>query len=151
MSDEQSYEAVISALGQFKNKISEGIGTAQNYVNIVSTVGSGVFGKLLGRNHATGMLINRPVYDRFGDMYGEAGREAVVPLESNTWWIDTLADKLSRKGGSGVVVQNLNLTIEGGRIADDYDTERLVEKIAEKLGALNIRQERAVGGIGWTY
>lgn len=144
-------QSVIDKVIDVKNKISEGIGTAQNYVNIVSTVGSGVFGKLLGRNHATGMLINRPVYDRFGDMYGEAGREAVVPLESNTWWIDTLADKLSRKGGSGVVVQNLNLTIEGGRIADDYDTERLVEKIAEKLGALNIRQERAVGGIGWTY
>lgn len=103
------------------------------------------------RRHATGMLINRPVYDRFGDMYGEAGREAVVPLESNTWWIDTLADKLSRKGGGGVVVQNLNLSIEGGRIADDYDTERFIEKVAEKLGALNVRQERAVGGIGWTY
>lgn len=143
-------QSVINKVVEVKNQISEGIGTAQNYASIVSTIGSGFVGKLLGRNHAAGgIIINQPVYDRRGNLYGEAGREALLPLDSNTGWMDQLAERLNR-GSGGVVVQNLNLSIEGGRIADDYDTERLVEKIAEKLGALNIRQERAVGGIGWT-
>ena len=101
-----------------------------------------------GRYASGGVIIKKPTYDRFGNLFGEAGNEAILPLETNTGWMDRLADKIGSR--SGVVVQNLNLSIEGGRIADDYDTERLVEKIAEKLGALNIRQERAVGGIGWT-
>ena len=103
-----------------------------------------------GRHRAAGGIITKPAYDRFGDLYGEAGREAILPLDSNTGWIDQLADKLNRRAG-GMVVQNLNLTIEGGRIADDYDTDRFIERVAEKLGALSVRQERAVGGTGWTY
>ena len=141
---------VIDKIVEVKEKISDGISNAQNYVSITSTIGSGILGSFLGRKHASGLLINRPVYDRFGDLYGEAGREAVVPLDSNTQWIDQLADKLNRRAG-GMVVQNLNLTIEGGRIADDYDTDRFIERVAEKLGALSVRQERAVGGTGWTY
>lgn len=40
---------------------------------------------------------------------GEAGKEAVVPLEHNTEWIDMLADKLADKiGGGGVVVNQTN-------------------------------------------
>lgn len=34
-------------------------------------------------------------------MVGEAGKEAVVPLERNTGWIDKLAEKINSKGGSG--------------------------------------------------
>lgn len=112
---------------------------------------SGAIKSIFGRNHAAGFLITKPVVDTNGDRYGEAGREALVPLDSNTGWIDELADKLSRKSGGGVVVQNLNLSVEGGRIADDYDTDRFVERVAEKLGALSVRQERGVGGTGWIY
>lgn len=112
---------------------------------------SGTLNRIFGKNHAAGFLITKPVVDAYGDRYGEAGREALVPLDSNTGWIDELADKLSRKGGSGMVVQNLNLTVEGGRIADDYDTDRFIERVAEKLGALSVRQSRAVGGTGWNY
>ena len=40
---------------------------------------------------------------------GEAGKEAVVPLERNTEWIDILAGKLADKiGGGGVVVNQTN-------------------------------------------
>lgn len=34
-------------------------------------------------------------------MVGEAGKEAVMPLENNTGWIDELASKLNAQGGSG--------------------------------------------------
>lgn len=105
-----------------------------------------------GSHRATGgIIVKSPVRDLNNNLYGEAGREAILPLDSNTGWMDELADKLSRRGGSGLVVQNLNLTVEGGRIADDYDTDRFVERVAEKLGALSVRQERGVGGTGWIY
>lgn len=46
---------------------------------------------------AQGGVVNKPTYA----MIGEAGKEAVMPLERNTGWIDNLAQKLSDKGGSG--------------------------------------------------
>ena len=36
---------------------------------------------------------------------GEAGKEAVVPLERNTGWIDELADKINSKGNGDVPIQ----------------------------------------------
>ena len=39
---------------------------------------------------------------------GEDGREAVVPLEKNTEWMNTLADKVADKVGGGVVVNQTN-------------------------------------------
>ena len=146
---------LIDKITEVKDKITEGFNTANAYVTTVNAIKDSFVGRFLSGNGAGqhraagGIIINQPVYDRRGNLYGEAGREALLPLDSNTGWMDQLADRLNRNSG-GVVVQNLNLTIEGGRIADDYDTERFIEKVAEKLGALNIRQERAVGGIGWT-
>lgn len=39
---------------------------------------------------------------------GEDGKEAVVPLEKNTEWMNTLADKVADKVGGGVVVNQTN-------------------------------------------
>ena len=39
---------------------------------------------------------------------GEAGTEAVVPLERNTEWMNTLADKVADRVGGGVVVNQTN-------------------------------------------
>lgn len=44
-------------------------------------------------------------------MIGEAGKEAVVPLENNTGWIDKLADKINSNGGDG---QPIQLTVKLG-------------------------------------
>lgn len=45
---------------------------------------------------AQGGIVNKPTYA----MIGEAGTEAVMPLERNTGWIDKLADKLASKIGN---------------------------------------------------
>lgn len=42
---------------------------------------------------ARGGIVNRPTQA----IIGEAGREAVIPLENNTEWIDELADKIGKK------------------------------------------------------
>lgn len=46
---------------------------------------------------AKGGIIDTPTLA----MVGEAGREAVMPLENNTGWISSLADEISRHGGTG--------------------------------------------------
>lgn len=57
---------------------------------------------------ARGGVVDRPTYA----MIGEAGKEAVMPLERNTGWIDQLANKLADKigGGNG----DIKLTVKLG-------------------------------------
>lgn len=51
---------------------------------------------------ARGGIVDSPTFA----MIGEAGKEAVMPLENNTGWIDTLAEKLANKVGcSGNPIQ----------------------------------------------
>ena len=45
-------------------------------------------------------------------MIGEAGKEAIVPLENNTGWIDKLADKISAKGGTTNKTYNITNKFE---------------------------------------
>ena len=51
---------------------------------------------------------------------GEAGKEAVMPLENNTEWIDTLANKLNQNGNSGPTVIEIYLDGQkiGGKMAE---------------------------------
>jgi hypothetical protein len=53
-------------------------------------------------------------------MFGEAGREAVLPLENNTGWMDDLASKIN---GSG---QPLQITV---KIGEDTIMERVIDSI----------------------
>ena len=60
---------------------------------------------------------------------GEAGKEAVLPLERNTEWMDTLAEKLAEKMGGGVGTSvDINFT----------GTEaRLIRYLAPKISQTN--------------
>jgi hypothetical protein len=42
---------------------------------------------------------------------GEAGQEAVLPLESNTGWMDKIADKVVSRMGSSEGEQTINVTV----------------------------------------
>lgn len=57
---------------------------------------------------ATGGVVDKPTLA----MVGEAGREAVMPLENNTAWIDKLADKLSGKMQASNINYTINNTFE---------------------------------------
>ena len=55
---------------------------------------------------ARGTVVSRPT----PAIIGEAGAEAVVPLENNTEWLEKMADMISRKiGGNG----NVNVYLDG--------------------------------------
>ena len=72
--------------------------------------------------YARGGVFDKPTLftsgGRLGGL-GEAGAEAIVPLENNTQWLDKIADKLSDKLGGG---RNIVLQIDGktfGQISVD--------------------------------
>lgn len=59
---------------------------------------------------AKGGIVNQPTLA----MVGESGKEAVMPLEKNTDWIDKLADKIANKIGSGGREKiTVNVILEG--------------------------------------
>lgn len=79
---------------------------------------------------ASGGVVDQPTLA----MVGEAGKEAVMPLENNTAWIDKLADKLSGKIGAS----NVNYTINNK--FEKMETSRLA------LHKANLEMKRIVGG-----
>ena len=58
---------------------------------------------------ARGGIIARPTQA----IIGEAGREAVMPLDSNTEWMDLLAEKISERISSGVNGQEITINFAG--------------------------------------
>lgn len=72
--------------------------------------------------YARGGVFDKPTFftsgGRLGGL-GEAGAEAIVPLENNTQWLDKIADRLSDKLGGG---RNIVLQVDGktfGQISVD--------------------------------
>ena len=68
--------------------------------------------------YAKGGVFDKPTLfsggGRLGGL-GEAGAEAIVPLENNTQWLDKIADKLSSKmGASGPII----LQVDGKTFAE---------------------------------
>ena len=64
-----------------------------------------------------GILDGAQIFGRMGSSLlggGEAGREAVLPLDRNTEWMDKIADRVvSRLGTGGDVTANIYLTVDG--------------------------------------
>lgn len=96
------------------------------------------------KRHAKGAVFNSPTYDRFGDLYGEAGTEVLLPLDSNTAWMDKFAEKLENKMNGGARY-TFNFYYQGGNGMTDAE----IEEQAKRLAELSISQIRAVGGTGF--
>ena len=55
---------------------------------------------------------------------GEAGKEALLPLEHNTGWMDTLADRISDKGDT---VINVSMTVNGSDSPEEWGQRFVTE------------------------
>lgn len=85
--------------------------------------------------HATGAIIDYPLTTH---VFGEAGREAVLPLDSNTGWMDKLASKIG----------NRNTTVNiyhTGSLNEEADFDRFIEKLDNALANRYIGQDRSIG------
>lgn len=98
-----------------------------------------------GMGHATGFYANRPAY-LTNSLVGEAGDEVLLPLDSNTAWMDKLADKLGeRMQTGGVTIGEIIINVTG---TEDIGPE-IVEQIDTALRNYQIMQQRGV--TGWAH
>lgn len=85
--------------------------------------------------NAKGGVFDKPTIFGYGNGLqgiGEAGAEAVVPLENNTEWLDKIADKLSARMGTG------------SRIVLQVDGKTFAETTIDSINALT----RQTGNLG---
>ena len=76
---------------------------------------------------AKGGVVDKPTLG----MFGEAGKEAIVPLERNTEWIDMLSDKLAANGAVG---QNAyNITFNSPTTINPIQASRLMKRTIRDL------------------
>lgn len=79
---------------------------------VIGDLLKGVIPKLSIKWNAMGGVFERPTLTTYGGTLqglGEAGAEAIVPLEKNTKWLDVIADKLSERHSNQPIV----LTVDG--------------------------------------
>ena len=111
----------------FKSVVNAVLRTIENVLNAPIRAINGLVGvinKVPGINLGYLNTFNLPRLARGGvisqpttAIIGEAGKEAVMPLENNTEWIDLLADKLASKigaGGGSYIIQLDSRTIQRG-------------------------------------
>lgn len=96
------------------------------------------------QGYATGFVAPRPAF-LSGVQVGEAGTEVLLPLESNTGWMDTFADKLSSRLGGGVMIQFGDIYVSGGEDAG----RAVIEQLDSALRQYQIAQARGIGGSAW--
>lgn len=91
--------AINSVLSSVVNKINTFIGwinSAIGVINQIPGVSIGRIGKLSVPQLATGGIVTKSTLANIG----ERGREAVLPLENNTSWMDTLADRIASRSSA---------------------------------------------------
>lgn len=153
-------------LSIMKNTVSDYINTSGNIADklafekygLTYSGGSGIaaagskLSSILGSitKHALGgVTVEKPVLTTSGDLFGEAGREVILPLDSHTGWMDELSDRVNRNR-QPMVIQEVNINFpEGLTIGSDYDTDRMIERISEKLEQLRVYQNASTGGVNW--
>lgn len=96
------------------------------------------------RGYATGFYADRPAWLN-NVQVGERGDEVLLPLDTNTAWMDKLADKLGARMGGGIVVQFGDIHVYGnGNVGQE-----VISQIDSALRQYQIQQQRGIGGTGW--
>lgn len=111
--------AINNVLSLIQNKINSAVNLINGVIGVINAipgVSVGYLSQVYLPRLAKGGIVNNPGMGVTA-VIGEAGAEAVLPLERNTGWMDTLADKIaSRSGASGQVVVPVYLS--GRKIAE---------------------------------
>ena len=108
--------AVLSTIEKILNTPIRAINSLIGTINNVPGINLGKLSTFNLPRLAKGGIISQPTQA----IIGEAGAEAVMPLENNLGWLDILADKLvsrmgsMRSGGSSYIIQLNGRTIQRG-------------------------------------
>lgn len=109
----KAVNTVLSTIERVLNTPIRAINTLLGVINMVPGINLKKLNTLSLPRLAKGGVISQPTQA----IIGEAGREAVVPLENNLEWLDMLADKIASKidTGSGSFIINMDgRTIQRG-------------------------------------
>lgn len=129
----KSGNSLISRFQTMLNNITSGLNTWLSrmtsslnnlYVTSDGKVGYSGISRVSIPRLAKGGIAYRPTYA----MIGEAGKEAVLPLENNTAWMDTFADKLAERIG----IQNNEGNIIIEVVVDGERIQKVVKKRQKK-------------------
>ena len=92
--------AVQSALDSLPSSIVIPVTVAVTGLGALAGINIGAFATGGIVPHAKGSIINKPTLTNYKGqthLFGEAGREAILPLDSYTGWMDTIADKVEER------------------------------------------------------
>lgn len=128
-----------------KQRIDEGNRTAYNTIipfDASTLTGAAKNAYQSARGYATGFYASRPAWLN-NTVVGERGDEVLLPLDTNTAWMDKLADKLGARMNSGIVVERIIINAPSDKAED------IVNALDEALRNRQIAQDRSTGGTGW--
>ena len=119
---DNTWDGIVSGFSSFMNRIIDGINNIVKELNRIQVdmppgLGAGSFGFDIPTIAnipalASGGIVQGPTLA----LVGERGKEAVLPLENNTGWINDLAAAINQRGtGQGAQV---NLYLERAKIAE---------------------------------
>lgn len=140
---------IISLFEGMINFVIDGI---NGFLKKINTAVSAV-GDIIGQNWDIGLHVEHlkiPRLARGGIVptatlaqIGEAGREAVLPLENNTEWMDMLADRLAAKIGSSGSNQPIILMLDGREVGRTFG--KAIQDESRRTGASFVKPKIVFG------
>lgn len=110
------------------NGFIRGINSAIGLINKIPGVSIGYLGTLSVPQLAKGGIVTDSILANIG----ERGKEAVLPLENNTGWMDILADRIAARSGPTRVV----LQVDGRELG--WATIENINSITKQTGGLQL-------------
>lgn len=131
--------SIVNALkSSFNNFMSKAVGLINGFIRGINSA-IGLINKIPGVNIGTIGTLSVPqlakggiVTDNILANIGERGKEAVLPLENNTGWMDMLADRIAARNGATRVV----LQVDGRELG--WATIDNINAITKQTGGLQL-------------
>lgn len=128
-----TFSGIKDRIGKFFKGVWDGVGNGLKEalntilklplkVPSVTVAGKTIGGQTLLPRLARGGIVDQPT----AAIIGEEGKEAIVPLENNTEWMEKLAAKINTSNGDG---QPMQLTVQ---IGEEQIARKVIELINEK-------------------
>ena len=111
------------------NGLAKGVNVAIDIINAIPGVKIAKISMIEIPKLATGGITTGPTTA----LIGEAGREAVLPLENNTEWMNELADRIAERNGAP---SNIVLMLDGKELG--HATINSINNITRQTGSLQL-------------
>ena len=128
--------AVLSKAVGLINGFISAINGAISIINAIPGVSIGYIGKLSVPALAKGGIVTSETLARIGE---QGKKEAVLPLEQNTGWMDILADKINARGGKNTDnVAPTKIVLQVGETELGYAVIDAINGITKQTGGLKL-------------